>query len=150
MNQVLRAKLKKPLEPIFRCSLLFEASGPGISTSPIFRDVSKAGVPAVDVRETDSEYQVVADLPGVSKDSLEVSVKDDVLSIMVNAEEVSEEKSEGRILRRERFHGRISRSRLGDAVDNENIQANYKDGVLSVTVPKKESLQRRRIDVAVH
>ena len=149
MNQMLRAKSKNPWSQ-FPMSLYWN-EWPSISTSPIFRDVSKAGVPAVDVRETDSEYQVVADLPGVSKDSLEVSVKDDVLSIMVNAEEVSEEKSEGRILRRERFHGRISRSfRLGDAVDNENIQANYKDGVLSVTVPKKESLQRRRIDVAVH
>ena len=149
MNPMLRVKTRNPWNQFPLSNYWNE--WPSFSPSPIFRDVPKAAVPAVDVRETDSEYQVVADLPGVSADNLEVSVKDDVMSIIVNAEQLNEEKSEGRILRKERFRGRISRSfHLGDSVDSENIQANYRDGVLSVTVPKKESLQPRRIEVAIH
>lgn len=149
MNQMLRAKSRNPWN---RFPLSYHWNEwPSFSRSSNIRDVSNAGAPAVDITETDSEYQVVADLPGVAKDDLEVSVKNDILSIIVNSEDVNEEKSEGRVLRRERFQGRISRSfRLGDSVDNENIQAHYKDGVLSVTVPKKESLQSRRIEVAIH
>ena len=123
------------------------------SPNDLFRSsVSSADrVPAVDIEETDTEYRVVADLPGISKENLDVSVNDDILSIVVSSEEEGEQKSEGRILRKERYQGKITRSfRLSDALDSENIQANYKDGVLSISVPKKELTQPRKIEVLVH
>ncbi len=123
----------------------------GFPVKSIHRNFHASLVPAVDIKETDTEYQVVADFPGASKESLEVSLKNNVLNIMFNVQEVNEEKSEDRILRRERFRGKVSRSfRLDNSVDNDNIQANYKNGVLTVIVPKKESLQARKIEVTVH
>lgn len=108
-------------------------------------------VPAVDIQETETEFKLVADLPGISKDALDVSVTNDVLSITVHAQGENEEKAEGRVLRKERFRGEIARSfKLGEAVDSENIQAGYKDGVLSIAVPKKESKQSRKIEISVH
>ncbi len=131
----------------------FSYDWPNFSPSDLFRSsVSSADrVPAVDIEETDTEFRVVADLPGISKKSLDVSVNNDILSIVVSSQEESEQNSESRILRKERYQGRITRSfRLTDTLDSENIQANYKDGVLSITVPKKEPTQPRRIEVLVH
>lgn len=106
---------------------------------------------AVDIKETDTEYQVIADLPGTPKDNIEVSVKDDVLSLTVRSEDEKSEESQGRIIRQERYQGTFKRSfKLNDLVDDENIQATYKDGVLSISVPKKEPVQPRKIEVAVH
>ncbi|MDE0308674.1 MAG: Hsp20/alpha crystallin family protein [Acidiferrobacterales bacterium] len=112
---------------------------------------SGAAVLAVDISETDTGYDVVADLPGISKDALNVSVADNVLSIEVSAEKDNEDNLEGRMIRRERYRGKVTRSfKLGEAMDSENIQASYKDGVLSVSVPKKEISQPKKIEVSVH
>ena len=108
-------------------------------------------IPAVDINETGSEFQVVADVPGVSKENIEVSVNGGLLSIIINSEQVKEENSEGRILRKERYQGQITRSfQLDDSVDDEKISASYKDGVLSISVPKKEQVQPKKIEVTVH
>ena len=112
---------------------------------------SSSRVPAVDIKETDSEYKVVADLPGIAKDNLEVTVDENYLKIVVNAQEDNQEESDGRVIRRERFQGQITRSfKLGNTVESDKIQANYKDGVLSIVVPKKEERKTRKIDVSVH
>ncbi len=111
---------------------------------------SGAIVPAIDVTETESEYHVKAELPGVSKDDLDVSIQDGVLSINAETKYEKEEKKEGRIVRQERQYGKIVRSmRLGDDVDTENVKADYKDGVLSLTLPKLASVQPKKIDVSV-
>ncbi len=108
-------------------------------------------VPAVDIKETDAEYQVVADLPGIPKENIEVSVKEDVLSLTVRSDDEKSEESEGRVIRQERYQGTFMRSfKLNDLVDDEKIQAAYKDGVLSISVPKKEPVQPRKIEVAIH
>ena len=74
-----------------------------------------------------------------------------ILSIVVSSQEESEQNSEGRVLLKERYQGKITRSfRLSDTLDSENIQATYKDGVLSISVPKKEPTQPRKIEVSVH
>ena len=107
---------------------------------------------AVDITETDSDYKIVADLPGVDKDRLEVSIKDDQLSIAVNADEKSDEVVEGqKVIRRERSQGKVTRTfRLSKELDSEKIQASYKDGVLNISIPKKESQVAKVIDVTVH
>ena len=107
--------------------------------------------PAVDIKETDTEYQVIADLPGIPKENIEVSVKEDVMSLTVHSNDEKSEESEGRVIRQERYQGTFMRSfKLNDLVDDKNIQAAYKDGVLTISVPKKEPVQPRQIEVAIH
>lgn len=105
--------------------------------------------PALDVTETDNEYHVRADLPGVKKEDMDISVQDGILTI--NAEtKYEDEKKDGRVIRQERRYGKFVRSmRLGDAVDVDKVKAEYKDGVLDLTLPKAEQVRPKRIDVKV-
>ncbi len=119
--------------------------GPQLDTADAIPSV------AVDIEETETEYRVVADLPGVAKDSIEVTVHDDVLKIAVAASEEKQESPEGRVLRKERYAGSVARSfKLGKSVDSEKIEAAYKDGVLRITVPKNEQRVVKVIDVTEH
>ncbi len=148
MNQLVRSREwnRNPVS-------VFDANWDVFNPSSMFRNSARlgAGVPAVDINETDTAYEVVADLPGISKDALDVSVTDNVLSIVVSTQEDKDENLEGRVIRKERYRGKVTRSfKLSDAVDSENIQASYKDGVLSISVPKKESTQSKKIEISVH
>ncbi len=121
---------------------LFPSAFRGSGLSPASK------IPAVDIKETENEYQVIADLPGISKEHIEVSVKDSVLSLAVRSTEQASEEFQGRIIRQERYQGTFERSfQLNETMDGENIQANYIDGVLTVVVPKKEQLQPKKIEV---
>lgn len=91
----------------------------------------------VDIHENDKQYEIVADLPGVKKDDISVTLKDNVLTVAASKHSESEEKKRGKVIRRERSSGSISRSfTVGSDVKQEDIKANFKDGVLSMTVPK--------------
>jgi len=109
-----------------------------------------AFAPALDVTETDNEYHVRADLPGVKKDDLDISIQDGVLTINAETKYEDEQKNKGRIVRQERRYGKFVRSmRLGNAVDVDNVQAEYQDGVLKLLLPKAEQARPKRIDVQV-
>jgi len=109
-----------------------------------------AFAPALDVTETDEEYRVRADLPGVKNEDLDISIQDGVLTINAETKYEDEKKDNGRIIRQERRYGKFVRSmRLGDTVDVENVKADYKDGVLSLVLPKAEQVRPKRIDVQV-
>jgi HSP20 family protein len=117
------------------------------------RGVSNGGAftPALDVTETDEAYRVRADLPGVKKDDLDISIQDGVLTINAETRYEDEKKESGRLIRQERRYGKFVRSmRLGDAVDVDNVKADYKDGVLELVLPKAEQARPRRIDVQVN
>lgn len=90
----------------------------------------------VDVKETDKEYIVEADLPGCDKNNINVSYDDGVLTIAASYEETAEEKDKNYI-RRERRRGNFSRSlSIPEDVKADEIKASFKDGVLKVTLPK--------------
>jgi len=109
-----------------------------------------AFAPALDVTETENEYRVRADLPGVKKDNLDISIQDGVLTINAETNYEDEEKKDGRLIRQERRYGKFVRSmRLGDSVDVSRVKAEYKDGVLSLVLPKAEEVLPKRIDVKV-
>lgn len=91
----------------------------------------------VDVKEKDKEYLLEVEIPGVEKEDIYLEVKDDILSISVEREEEINEESENYI-RRERQFGSFKRSFYVDNVDQENIKAKFKNGVLKVRLPKKE------------
>jgi HSP20 family protein len=107
-------------------------------------------VPAMDIKESENEYLVRTDLPGVRKEDIGVTMENGLLTI--NAERKSEEvEKEGeRELRRECRYGRYTRSlRLGTQVDEKGVKANYRDGVLELVLPKAEEVKPRKIAVDV-
>lgn len=114
-------------------------------------DAERALVPPVDVAETDCAYVVEADLPGVSKDDIEVTIKDGVLTISARRGNGSNADAGGRVIRRERRRGKFVRSlRLADDIDDSGVVAEHKDGVLVLTLPKAEAARPRKIEVEVH
>jgi HSP20 family protein len=110
---------------------------------------SQYWTPDLDITEEKDQYVFKADLPGLKKEDIKISVQDDILSIEGErqSETVSEDKQ---IHRRERSYGRFTRSlNLGNRVDAAKIKANYKDGVLELIVPKAEESKPKSIDVHV-
>ncbi|SIQ25849.1 HSP20 family protein [Alkalispirochaeta americana] len=109
--------------------------------------------PAVDVRVEEKEYLVEVDLPGISEDQIDVHVEDGLLVIASRKEERNvarkeENQEESRYVLRERRVGEFHRSfSLPKDADPENIQATYRNGVLSVALPKKPEAKPRQIKI---
>jgi len=99
----------------------------------------RAGVsmPRVDVTEKEDSYIVKADLPGVKKEDIDVQVHNSVLTLKATTSSESSDES-GNLLRRERHYGQYLRQfTLGQDIDEGNTKAEYKDGVLTLLIPKK-------------
>ncbi|MEW6510055.1 MAG: Hsp20/alpha crystallin family protein [Bacteroidota bacterium] len=108
-----------------------------------------AWTPAADIAEQDDAYIVTMELPGVSKDEVKVTLKDDVLSIHGEKKQEKEEK-EKNYRRLERSYGMFERSfALGSAVRGDGIEASFKDGILTITVPKSDDAKVKQIEVKV-
>jgi HSP20 family protein len=106
-------------------------------------------IPAVDVAETDKAYEIKAELPGLDEKNIEVKVVNGVLSIKGEKREEKEEKEKD-YYRRERSFGSFERSfQLPDNIEDDKIEATFKNGVLSVTLPKRTDAQQqaKKIDV---
>ncbi len=106
--------------------------------------------PKVDVYETDDSYVLKADLPGLKKEDIKIDVNDNTLTF--RGEKKIEEKTEkDNYVRVERSYGSFKRSfTLSDKVDSENIKAGYKDGVLEITLAKKEEAKPKEINIEVN
>jgi HSP20 family protein len=101
----------------------------------------------IDVTESDKEYLVEAELPGVGKDEIDLSVDDDTLCISVNREEESNADGRNYIHRERRASAMSRRVRLANAALGE-IKAKLDNGVLTVTIPKRNRAENmRRIDI---
>lgn len=112
-----------------------------------FRTYSKEPVfPAIDVFEKDGELRVQAELPGLSEKDVEITVEGNVLSIAGEKTEETEV-NEKDFYRRERSYGRFGR-RIGlpDGAQTDQITANFKDGVLKVTVPVQKT-QAKKVEI---
>lgn len=106
--------------------------------------------PAIDVTEDKENFILKADLPGLKKEDIHVSVENGILTIEGERQSETEQKEKD-YHRIERSYGRFVRSlNLGTSVDDSKIKANYKDGVLEVTVPKIEKSKAKTIDVNVN
>jgi HSP20 family protein len=102
---------------------------------------------AMDVMENDREFIIKANLPGIKKENVKVSVHENRLTIEAHQEEKKEENS-GTIHRSERYSGTYLRSLyLPESVDSNNIKAKMEDGILSLTIPKKEIEPQKQITV---
>jgi HSP20 family protein len=113
------------------------------------RELNGLFTPSVDIEETAEEFVIKADLPGVAQKDVKVSLMGDTLTI--RGERKAERTSEnGNPHRLERAHGTFERSfTLGTPVRNDQVKAQYRDGVLEVRVPKAEQARMREIEVQV-
>jgi len=103
----------------------------------------------IDMRETESEYIVEADMPGFDKNSIEIRCDDSTLTISGQQDEITEEKTDNYI-HRERRRGSFSRTiPMPENADPENIKASYNNGVLKITIPKRKPSKPygRRIEI---
>jgi HSP20 family protein len=105
--------------------------------------------PAVDVEEKNGKYILRADLPGVKKHDIHVELKDGYLTLSGERTMENEEKKKN-YRRIERAYGRFERSfRVPESVKEKDIHASFKNGILELTVPVKEGIKHKAIDVKV-
>lgn len=102
----------------------------------------------VDVAESDTAYTLRAELPGVKKDDIKISIDGDQVAISAETAAQKELKDGERVLRTERYSGKYYRAfALGTAVDEDATSARYADGVLELTLPKKLAAAAKRITI---
>jgi HSP20 family protein len=101
----------------------------------------------VDLKETDKAYTVHAEIPGVKKEDIEVSIDGNLVTIRAEVKREKEEKGET-MLRSERYYGAMTRSfTLAVDVDESGASAKYADGVLELVLPKKAGSTSRKLQV---
>ena len=115
----------------------------GFGGSRFDRDFSR--MMTTDVKETDNGYQLDMNLPGFAKEDIKAELKDGYLTINAQSNSSNDEKDDdGNFIRRERYTGSCSRSfYVGDGVTQDDIHAAFKDGVLSLNIPKKEAIPEK-------
>ena len=102
----------------------------------------------MDLKEKDDAYVVHADIPGVKKEDIHVSIDGNQVSISAETRMEKEEKEGEKVLRSERYVGKVARSfSLAHDVDEAKSQAKYADGVLELTLPKKAASQAKKLAI---
>jgi len=102
----------------------------------------------IDVTKAEDTYTVKADIPGASKEDIQVSIDGNEVTISGEIKKESEEKKGGEVLRSERYYGKVSRSfTLPHDVDEAKVVAKYADGVLKLTLPMKTKSASKKITV---
>jgi HSP20 family protein len=113
-----------------------------------FENGELANALALDVHEDDNTFTVTTSLPGVKSEDIHVNLHDDYLTIEAEMPETKRESNNGRTLVQERAYGKYSRRiRLPQPVNADSVEANYEDGVLTLTLPKTENALPRSIPV---
>jgi HSP20 family protein len=103
----------------------------------------------MDVKEADGKYVVSAEIPGVNKDDIHVTVEGKRVSISAEIKQEKETKEGERMIRCERSYGMASRSfTLADEVDQSKVQAKYNNGMLELTLPKKTGSTSKEISIS--
>jgi HSP20 family protein len=123
-------------------SLIDEFFGRDLMDS-ILSERTGVGTPAINVIENTDDFQIEVAAPGLEKKDFKIDLDNNVLTISSEKELKNEEK-EGRYMRREFSYSSFTRSfSLPEAVDAEKIKANHKEGILRITIPKKEEAKRK-------
>ena len=103
----------------------------------------------LDVSESDGNYVVKAEIPGVRKEDVKVSVDGRQVSISAELKKEKEEKDNGKVIRSERYYGSAMRSfTLGEEVDEGRASARCEDGVLVLTLPKKPGTKSKQLTIS--
>lgn len=128
-----------PLDDLFR----------GFFVRPVEMGMS-AETPAIkiDVKEQENAYLVHAEMPGIRKEDIHVSIDGPTVSISAERKQEKDVKEGERVLRIERYFGKVARSfQLGQDIDDARASAKFTDGVLELTLPKKAATQSKRLSI---
>jgi len=113
-----------------------------------YEGVSKVPEIKMDVSENDQAYVVKAEIPGVKKDDIQVSIDGNVVSVSAEARQEMQQKEGEKVIHSERYYGRTARSfSLGSEIDEAQAQAKYTDGVLELTLPKKATAAAKKLTI---
>ena len=141
----------RPFETLHReIDQLFEDSDRDFWRFP-FRpgQLSWGAAPAVDIAESDKAYEITAELAGMDEKNIEVKLVNGGLTIKGEKQEEKEEKEKGYYLHERQFGSFERCFRLPEGVDTDKIEANFKKGVLTVTLPKKPEAQKPQKKIEV-
>ena len=105
-----------------------------------------------DIKENKHDYSIIMDLPGYEKEDIKVDIDNGYLNVSASMNKSNDEEEKGKFVRRERYFGECSRSfYVGDEVSDKDIKASFKNGILTLTVPKveetKEIPEKKYIDI---
>lgn len=119
----------------------------------LMRPVRMDGVPDIqiklDVTEDDKNYSVHAEMPGVKKDDIHVTIDGNQVAISAEVKNEKEMKEGEKVLRSERYYGKVSRAfTVAQDVDEESSSAKYNDGVLELTLRKKAAAASKRLTIS--
>ena len=102
----------------------------------------------VDVTGNENAYRLHAEIPGVKKDEIQITVDGDTVAISAEVKHEKDAKNGDRVLRSERYYGKVYRAfQLGSTVDENGAAARYSDGILELTLPKKAATSAKRITI---
>ena len=119
----------------------------GFMVRPVLQDMEPEI--KMDVAEDDKSYTVRAEIPGVKKDDIKVAVEGNQISVSAEVKKEKEEKEGKKVIRSERYYGKVYRSfSLDHEVDQNAAKAKYSDGVLELTLPKKPGTAGKEISVS--
>lgn len=123
-----------------------EVLGDGLSSSAGIRSLPRGTFPAINVVQTPTEVQVYLFAPGIDPKQLNVSIQQNLLTIDGRRQIPSEEKAT--YYRQERFSGQFHRAiSLNDDVDPQRVEAKYRDGIVQITLHRREAAQPRQIEI---
>lgn len=127
----------------------FKDIAPGFFVKPLHGDpLPTAAQIRVNVKENDNAYVVEAEIPGVSKDDIHVSIDANVVSLRAEIKQLDQQIEGEKVLRSERYYGAVSRSfQLPQDIDQSTAKAKYDNGVLTLTLPKKQGNGSQRLMV---
>ena len=128
---------------------IFKDVNPGFYVRPLHGDpLPSPSQMKVDVKETDSGYTVQAEVPGVPKEDIHVSVEGNVVSLRAEVRQLDQQVEGEKVLRSERYFGQVARSfQLPADIDAERAKAKYDNGVLTLTLPKKQGGNAQRVAI---
>jgi HSP20 family protein len=112
-----------------------------------FGSSAMVGWPSVELNETDKEVKVVAELPGLDEKDVAIELSDDMLTI--SGEKKSETEDKQRLFS-ERYYGRFERQIPVDDIDRDQVAASFKNGVLTVTLPKLPTAERKMKRITIN
>ena len=106
--------------------------------------------PRVDLKDKGDHYEVTAELPGVRKDDIHVTIENGVLSLEAETRQEDKEEKDGKLIRQERRYGKYVRSfSVGRGIKESDIDASFENGVLKLSVPKSKPEQETKQRVAI-
>jgi HSP20 family protein len=127
---------------------LFRDTNPSYFIKPLHGDPLPSQL-RIDVKETPTEFTVKADIPGTTKENINVDIEGSVVSIHAHIDQVDSECKDEKMLRTERYYGEISRSfQLANEIDEQASKAHYENGVLTLNLTKKQTKTGKRIVIA--